>query len=76
MVFRKGTFIGIKNGEGDMEASRGDFSTKFIDAGIAGFGNAAIAAGQSCDGGFDNVLTDSAMKIGSGPLHLNIYDTI
>ena len=59
-----------------METPRGDFSAKFIDFGIASFGNAAVAAGQSRDGGFDNVLTNSSMQIGSRPLHLDIYDAI
>jgi hypothetical protein len=43
---------------------------------IPGFLNAAIAASQSCNGGFDNVLADSTVEFGPCPFHFDIHNTV
>lgn len=76
MVRRKRTFIGIQNCERNVEAPRGNFSPEIVDPHIGRFGNTTIVTDQSCDGGFDNVLTDPAVELGACPFHFDVDDTI
>lgn len=59
-----------------METPRGDRSSEIIDTGITWFWDATVATGQTCDGGFDNMLTNPTMEFGARPLNLNVYDTV